>query len=180
MNKAIFLDRDGTLNDDTKGYTHKIEDYQLLPGVIEGLKMLKDFKLFIITNQSGIGRRIYTEEQFLEFNNHLVQDLKKKDIHIIKTHHCPHTPDRECDCRKPSTKWISVLAKEHGIDLSQSWVIGDHPCDVEMGLTAGCRAIYLLTGHGEKHRHELSPLQPMAVSKNFLEAARFIQEHEKR
>ena len=87
MKKAIFLDRDGTLNEDTL-YPHKIEHFKLLPGVIEGLKKLsKDYIFIIITNQSGIGRGIYTEEDFHRFNNHLVSKLKKEGIEIKKTYY---------------------------------------------------------------------------------------------
>ena len=82
MNRAIFLDRDGVLNKDP-GYVHKVEDFELHDGVIESLKQLSNFKFFIISNQSGIGRGYYKEENFHEFNNHLVSELKKHNINII-------------------------------------------------------------------------------------------------
>jgi D-glycero-D-manno-heptose 1,7-bisphosphate phosphatase len=173
MSKAIFLDRDGVLNYDP-GYVHKIEDFKLLPGVIEGLKLLKGFKFIIITNQSGIGRGYYTEEHFHEFNDHLVAELSKNGIKIEQTYFCPHHPDHKCDCRKPSTKLLKQAAEEFDIDLDQSWVIGDHPHDVKMGKVAGCKAIYMLTGHGEKHRAELGDIEPDFTAKNFLEAVNFI------
>lgn len=173
MNKAVFLDRDGVLNEDP-GYVHKVEDFKLLPGVIEGLKLLKDFKLIIITNQSGIGRGYYGEDEFHKFNNHLVDELKKHGINIEKTYYCPHHPDDKCDCRKPSIKYMAQASEEFEIDLSESWVIGDHPHDIKMGKTAGCKAIYMLTGHGKKHRPELGGIKPDLVTENFLEAVKFI------
>lgn len=176
MNKAIFLDRDGTINVDTM-YPHKIEDLKLLPGVVEGLKKLsKEFIFIIITNQSGINRGIYTEKDMEKFNNKLMDELKKENIEIKKIYHCPHTPKEVCDCRKPSTKYIKQAEKEFDIDLKNSWSIGDHPHDVEMGLMAGCRGIYLLTGHGKRHFEDLEKnnIKPNSIAKDFLEATQFI------
>ena len=177
MSKAIFLDRDGTLNDDP-GYVHKIEHFKLLPGVVGGLKLLKDFKLVIITNQSGIGRGHYTEGDFHKFNNHLVGELGKKGIKIEETYFCPHHPDEKCDCRKPSTKFLEEAASKYDIDLSKSWVVGDHPHDIKMGVVAGCKTIYMLTGHGGKHRNELGDIKPDFIAENFLESAEFILKNE--
>jgi len=112
MNKAVFLDRDGTLNIDP-GYVRKIEDFELYPNVIKALKLLKNFQLFIITNQSGIGRGYYTEKDFHKFNNHLIAELRKEGINIKETFYCPHHPDEECDCRKPSTRFIKEAAKKY-------------------------------------------------------------------
>src|SRR3989338_7826768 len=105
MNKAVILDRDGVLNKDP-GYVHKIEDFGLYPDVMAALKLLKGFNLFIITNQSGIGRGFYTEEDFHKFNDHLISKLTKEGIEIKETFYCPHHPDEECSCRKPGTKFI--------------------------------------------------------------------------
>ena len=175
MKKAVFLDRDGTLNED-ENYTHKLEHFKLLPGVIEGLKKLKkDYILIIITNQSGIGRGIFKEDEFHKFNNHLIGDLKKQGIEVKKTYYCPHTPQDNCDCRKPKIKNIKEAVKEFGIDLKKSWMIGDHPCDVELGKNAGTKTIFMLTGHGKKHVNELGKmLSPTFIAKNFNDAADFI------
>ena len=177
MDKAVYLDRDGTLNDELSGYVHKIEDFKLLPGVIGGLKALsKDFVFFIVTNQSGIGRGMYKKEDMDKFNEELIKELKKENIEIKKIYHCPHTPKEVCDCRKPSTKYIKETEKEFNIDIRQSWVIGDHPHDIGMGMKAGCRSIYLLTGHGEKHLNDLEKnnIKPNFVAKDFSQAAEFI------
>ncbi|MBW2981199.1 HAD family hydrolase [Candidatus Woesearchaeota archaeon] len=173
MNKVIFFDRDGVLNEDP-GYVHKVEDFKLLPGVVEGLKLLKDFKFILITNQSGIGRGYYTIEDFHKFNNHLVGELKKEGIDIERTYCCPHHPDDKCDCRKPNIKFIEEAKREFDIDLSKSWVVGDHPHDIKMGIVAGCKTIYMLTGHGEKHKDELGDIKPDFIAKEFLEAVQFI------
>jgi histidinol-phosphate phosphatase family protein len=174
--KAVILDRDGTLVED-HGYVHKTEDFKLLPGVVEGLKKLsKEFAFVIITNQSGIGRGIYTKEDMDRFNKKLIDELKKEKIEIKRIYYCPHTPEEGCRCRKPSTRYIEDAALELGIDLQHSWVIGDHPYDIEMGVKAGCKSIYLLTGHGKKHLPELEKgsIKPDFIANGFLEAATFI------
>ena len=181
MRKAIFLDRDGTLNEDTL-YPHKIEHFELLPGVIDGLKKLsKNYIFIIITNQSGIGRGIYKEEDFHNFNNHLISKLKKAGIEIKKTYYCPHHPDENCDCRKPHTKNIKDAAKEFDIDIKNSWAIGDHPPDIKMGLDAGTKTIFMLTGHGKQHIDEIKGvLKPNYIAENFLKAAEFILKNDKK
>lgn len=179
MNKAIFLDRDGTINYD-KGYTHKIADFRFLPKAVDALKLLKnDFIFFIISNQSGIGRGYYTMEDAHDFNAYLLNELKKEGISIRKIYICPHTSEQLCDCRKPSPKFVAEAEKENGIDLENSWVIGDHPWDVEMGIKAGCRTIYLLTGHGAKHRHELDKnnINPGFIAEDLFEAAKIIRKN---
>ena len=177
MNRAVFLDRDGTLNDDPKGYVHKIEDFRLLPGVIWGLKSLSEKFIFVvITNQSGIGRGFHTEEDMHKFNKKLVNELGKEGIEIKKVYHCPHTPEEVCECRKPSTKYVKKAIEEFDIAIKDSWIIGDHPHDVEMGLKIGCRGVYLLTGHGRKHFDDLQKnnIKPDFIAENFMEATEFI------
>jgi len=176
MNKAIFLDRDGTLNEDTM-YPYKLEDFKLLPGVLDGLKRLKDDFIFVIvTNQSGIGRGIFTERDMNTFNEKLLEELKKENIEIKKIYHCPHTPEEVCSCRKPSTKYIKAAAKEFGIDIKKSWTLGDHAHDIEMGIKAGTTTVYLLTGHGKKHFDDLEKhnIKPDFIAENFVEATEFI------
>ena len=175
MDKAIILDRDGTLIQDP-GYVHKIEDFKLIDKVIGALNLLRNnFKFFIITNQSGIGRGFFTLKDFEKFNNYLIDILKKNDIIIKKTYICPHHPDEKCQCRKPNTKFIKDIERKFNIDLKDSWVIGDHPHDVEMGKKAGCKTIYVLTGHGEKHRNKLNGhIDPDFITNNIYEAAKII------
>ena len=178
-NKAVFLDRDGTLNHD-EGYVFKVEDFELLPGVIEGLKRLsEDFTLFIITNQPGIGKNYYTEEDLHKFNRRLEEELGKEGIEIKKIYFCPHTSEDNCDCRKPNTKNIKKAKEEFDIDLSRSWMIGDHPSDALLGIRAGCRTVYLLTGHGRNHADQLAEkgIEPEFIANNFIEAAEYIVEN---
>jgi D-glycero-D-manno-heptose 1,7-bisphosphate phosphatase len=133
MNKAVFLDRDGTINVE-KNYLYKIEDFEFLPGVIEGLKLLQDagYLLIIITNQSGIARGYYTEEDFNRLNNWMLNQLKENGVNISKVYYCPHLPDspvekyrKDCDCRKPKLGMFLQAVVDYNIDLCKSFAIGD-------------------------------------------------------
>jgi len=176
--KAIILDRDGTLIED-KDYAYKIEDFELLPGVIEGLKILqKNFLLFIVTNQSGIGRGYYTDKEFHKFNDHLIRILKENQIRIERTFYCPHVKEDNCECKKPKIKYIREIVDGWNVDIKNSWVIGDHPSDILFGINAGARTVYLISGHGKKHFHELEDegIKPTMISSNFLNTAKKIIE----
>jgi len=173
LEKAVFLDRDGTLIEDI-GYAHRIEDLHFLPGVIEGLERLQEhFLFFIITNQSGIERGLYTVDDFHKFHNYFLYQLKCHGIEIERTYYCPHVGG--CDCKKPSTKYIDEAIRLFGIESRDSWVIGDHPSDITMGKNARCKTVYLLTGHGKKHLGELEKeARPTMISNDFLSAVESI------
>jgi len=176
--KAIILDRDGTLIED-KDYAYKIEDFELLPGIIEGLKILqKNFLLFIVTNQSGIGRGYYTDREFHKFNDHLIGILKENQIRIERTFYCPHVKEDNCECRKPKIKYIREIVDGWNVDINNSWVIGDHPSDILFGINAGSKTVYLISGHGKEHFHELEVkgIKPTMISSNFLNTAKKIIE----
>jgi histidinol-phosphate phosphatase family protein len=151
MSRFVFLDRDGTLVRD-RGYTHRIEDYELLPGVVSGLRRILDtgYRLAVISNQSGIGRGYYSVEQYAEFQAHLVSDLAGRGVPIEASYFCPHRPEAECDCRKPRPALLYRAKRELGADLARSWVIGDSAVDVELAQRGGCRsAVRVLTGRSE-------------------------------
>ena len=177
IRKAIILDRDGTLIED-KNFAYKIEDFELLPGVLEGLELLqRDFLFFIVTNQSGIGRGFYSENDFFKFNNHLIKVMEENQIRIEKTFYCPHIKEENCDCRKPNPKFIKEIANQWDIDLECSWMIGDHPSDIQFGINGGCKTVYMITGHGERHLRDLedNKINPTIIHSNFLEAVEEIR-----
>jgi D-glycero-D-manno-heptose 1,7-bisphosphate phosphatase len=157
--RAIILDRDGVLIED-KNYVYRIEDFELLPGVIEGLRMFsKNYLLFIVTNQSGIGKGYYTVEDFNVFNNHLIKILSQNRIKIEKTFFCPHLKDENCACRKPNQKFINEIRNGWNVDLKKSWMIGDHPSDILFGNYGGSSTIFLTTGHGKEHLNDLNRIK---------------------
>jgi len=179
--KAIILDRDGVLIED-KNYSYEIEDLEVLPGVIEGLKQIEeDYFFFIVTNQSGIGKGYYTLEDFHKYNNHLISILDDNSIKIEKTFYCPHIKEDKCDCRKPNPKFINEIANQWDVDLEYSWMIGDHPSDISFGINGGCKTVYMVTGHGEKHKRdlEIKKIIPTLVHSNFLEATKEIMRLDK-
>lgn len=151
MNKAVFLDRDGTINVD-KNYIYKPEDFEFLDGAVEGLRMLQNmgFLLVIITNQSGIARGYYTEEDYKVLNNYMNDKLNDYGVHITKDYYCPHLSDAlipeyrcVCDCRKPGIGLLSQAVKELNIDLSKSYCIGDRLRDLTICKSSDCKG-YLI------------------------------------
>ena len=132
--KAIFLDRDGTINKDT-GYVCKIDQLELLPGVVDALHIFRDsgFLLIVISNQSGVGRGYFTENEVAAYNQALDSLLEQYGIKITKYYLCFHTPDDHCVCRKPSPYFINKAAKKFNIDTEMSFLFGDKDSDLECG-----------------------------------------------
>ena len=156
MNKAIFLDRDGTINVE-KNYLYKIEDFEFIPGVVDALRELQQtgYLLIIITNQSGIGRGYYTEADFQKLNDWMVSTLKERGITIANVYYCPHLPDaqvpayrKECSCRKPKLGMYEQAIKDHDIDLSLSYAVGDKIRDCAICESTPCKGF--LIGENEK------------------------------
>jgi len=143
-NVAIFLDRDGTLIYDV-GYPKHPEQVKMKPGAIQTLKKLKDYgyKLVIVTNQSGIGRGILTVEDVEKVNKRLLAILARHGIKIDAIYYCPHAPEDNCSCRKPSPNMLLMASMDLNINLSSSYIIGDKRSDMEAGFNAGCKKIFL-------------------------------------
>lgn len=143
-NKVVFLDRDGTINYDY-GYVHEKNKLKFLPGVIEGLKKLQnnDYKLIIITNQSGIGRGYYTENEYHIFTKYMLEKLQENNIYIEDIYYCPHTEKDNCNCRKPKLKLFYDAIKDHNIDTNKSYVIGDKERDIAICNTTPITGILI-------------------------------------
>ncbi len=180
--RAVFLDRDGTLNRDV-GYAHRVEDLQLLDNATAGLARIQalGFELFITTNQSGIARGYFTEAQMHDFNQAMLQQLREAGIVIRAIYFCPFHPTGgfglyRCDSplRKPRPGMILQAAAEHDLDLAASFAIGDKMSDIVAGQAAGCRTILLETGAAGTGEPGLVA-EPDFVAADMLEAARFIE-----
>ena len=145
LTPAVFLDRDGTIMEDTDYCSHP-NDVRIFPGVVEALRGLKSrgFKLIIITNQSGIGRGLFTLEQYLIVEAEVLRQLG--DGLIDATYYCPVAPGQPSNCRKPAPGMVVQAARDYQIDLSQSFLIGDKEIDVECAHNAGVRGIRVRTG----------------------------------
>jgi D-glycero-D-manno-heptose 1,7-bisphosphate phosphatase len=149
MKKALFLDRDGVINKE-HDYVHKIEEFEFIEGVFEALQsaQAKGYLLIVITNQSGIGRGYYGEDDFFKLSEWMVEVLRDRGIHIDRIYHCPHAPDEGCDCRKPETGMIERAVKEFDIDLEKSWLVGDKESDIKAAVNAGIpHHILVRSGH---------------------------------
>ncbi len=179
MVKAVFLDRDGTLNKD-RGYVHRVEDLELYKAVPSALRMLMEhnFKLFIISNQSGIGRGYFTIKDADRFNNALLRELKKYGIKIEELYYCPHAPEDKCRCRKPSPFFVKKAARKYKINLSESFIIGDHDTDIVLGKRTGMKSVLLLTGHGRRHLRKSLEAEPDFIAGNMGSAVKWIIKEE--
>jgi len=160
--KAVFLDRDGTINYE-KNYVHKIDDFELIPGTLEALRLLKDsnIKIYIITNQAGIARGHFTEEQFHDLTRHMLSCFDKNKCKIEEVLYCPHHPDgiipeytQKCLCRKPGTKLIEEVMAEKKLNANEIALIGDKDSDIEAGFRLGLTTYLVLTGYGREHQND--------------------------
>ena len=146
LRRAVFLDRDGTLNKDV-GYVHRKEDWQWLPGVAEALKRLRavGYVLVVVSNQSGIARGMYDREALRLLEEWVNEELAAKNAAIDAWYYCPHLPEitGHCECRKPEPGLLLQAARDLELDLTNSWMIGDRVRDVQAGLAAGCQSILL-------------------------------------
>ncbi len=171
MKKAAFLDRDGTINEDA-GCLYSKEKLVFIPKAFDALKLLQEeHLLFIITNQPWIEQGVFSEEEFLEFSKHYEAILGEEGIRIERTFFCPHKKETGCACIKPNTYFIRKILEKYPVDLKSSVTIGDHPHDIEMGIKAGTKTAYLLTGHGRRHLDEIKALRPDFTVENLQEAA---------
>ncbi len=145
---AVFLDRDGVLNRDSDDFIRTPDELELLPGAMESVARLNaaGFQCIVITNQSGIARGLFGEDALTALHDKLNAEMAAGGAKLDGIYYCPHGPDDGCDCRKPATGMILQAVREHNIDLSRSWLVGDRPGDIECGAAAGCRTILALTG----------------------------------
>ena len=160
--KAVFLDRDGTINYE-RNYVHKIEDFELIPGTLEALKLLTDYKIkiYIITNQAGIARGYFREEQFHDLTRYMLNRFDEIGCKIEEVLYCPHHPDgtipeytRKCQCRKPGTRLIEEVMEREKFKVDEIALVGDRDSDIEAGLRLGITTYLVLTGYGSEHMNE--------------------------
>lgn len=155
--RAVFIDRDGTLNVE-KDYLYRAEDCELIPGAVDAVRRLHEagWLVVVVTNQSGVARGYYSEQDVAQLHRHMAAELASGGGQVAGWYYCPHHPagnepyNRQCHCRKPFPGMLLQAARELGIDLSRSWMIGDKLVDVQAGLAAGCRTILVRTGYGRQ------------------------------
>lgn len=178
--KAVFLDRDGTINIE-RGYLLDPSNVEIYPIVGEAIRILNSLNIpvIVITNQAAIDKNLLSLEQFERINDRLFEDLSRMGAHYDALYYCPHSPEvtPNCYCRKPKPGLILQAAKDFNIDLESSFMVGDKLTDVEAGNLSGCSTILLLSGHGEKAFENLENYQgapPDFICQNLKEAVTWL------
>jgi D-glycero-D-manno-heptose 1,7-bisphosphate phosphatase len=178
LRRAVFLDRDGTIGEEM-GYVNHIDRFQVFPYAAEAIRHLNEAEIpvIVVTNQSGIAQNIFPESLVHEVHKKMVAELAAGSAWIDAIYFCPHKSEDACVCRKPNPGLLEQAAREHGLELPGSWVVGDRYADLEMGHAAGARGILVMTGYGrgeyELHRSTW-PRQPDALAANLSDAVRQI------
>lgn len=172
LNKAVFLDRDGTIARDVH-YCSKPEDFKLLATVPEAIKLLNQsgFKVVVVTNQSGIARGYFTEEALGQIHDKMVRELARCNARIDAIYYCPHHPDDGCKCRKPGTVLFQRASQENNIDLTRSFVVGDTEMDIRAGQALGCKTVLVTTG---PQVDKATIDSPDYIATSLIEAVRWI------
>ncbi|MFA5422658.1 MAG: HAD family hydrolase [Phycisphaerae bacterium] len=166
---VVFLDRDGTIIED-KGCLRNLSDVVFFPETFEALLRLSEyFLLFIVTNQPGVAKGLLSREDVNRINSSIVKKLAKAGIEIADVYVCPHERSNNCKCIKPKPYFIEKAAENYHIDIQQSFVVGDHPSDIQLAKNAGAHGIFVLSGHGRKHAAELP--EDTEIASGIMEAA---------
>ena len=171
--KAVFLDRDGTLNE-LVPYLDNPAEFSLLEGASHAVKLLNDggFKVIIVSNQSGLNRGYFSVRGLERIHNEMQFQLSKNGAQIDGLYFCPHKPEEGCICRKPKTGLLEIAAKEHSIDGHSSFFIGDRLSDIQAGVSFGCKSILVLTGYGESELHLVKQIffEKVIIALNLVDA----------
>jgi D-glycero-D-manno-heptose 1,7-bisphosphate phosphatase len=179
MKRAVFLDRDGTINIE-KEYLYQAAEFEFIPGAAEAIRLLNQAGMLVVvvTNQSGVARGYYTEEDVENLHRHIDRELESCGAHVDAWLYCPHHPTGRgsyglpCNCRKPLPGMLQDAARRYGIDLEKSAIIGDKRADIEAGLAAGCRTFLVRTGYGAEEEQYVGP--QTTVCDDLLSAVKFM------
>ena len=181
---AVFLDRDGTINEEM-GYINHVSRFRLLPQAGQAIRRLNEagFKVVIVTNQSGAARGYFPASLVAEVHEHLKTLLAAAGAHLDGIYACLHAPESNCACRKPKPTLIQQAARDLDLDLSRSYAVGDRYRDLETAANAGVKGILVLTGYGQGEQEYLGAaqkVQPIQVAPDLGEAVEWIlQDFEK-
>jgi len=183
MKRAVFIDRDGTINVE-KDYLYRIEECEFIPGVAEAIRLLNHagYLVVVVSNQSGIARGYYTEEDVDALHRYMAGELAKQGAVIDAWYYCPHHPSGKgsyslpCNCHKPLPGMLTTAARRHDIDLEASVMIGDKLVDIDAGKAASCRTMLVRTGYGREFEELVPP--GTDVCDDLLAAARLLGQAE--
>ncbi len=179
--KAVFLDRDGTINHEEPNYLLDLKKLKIFEESFQAIQLLNQhgFKTIVVTNQSCVGRGLLEECDLQKINTLLKQKLAQRKAILDSIYYCPHHPQDQCQCRKPKLGMFEQAVKDHHISLKKSFVIGDREFDVHAGKAAGCKTILVLTGAGKQTLEHLKKTpeennQPDFVATDILEATHWL------
>jgi D-glycero-D-manno-heptose 1,7-bisphosphate phosphatase len=184
-NIGVFIDRDGTISEEV-GYVNHISRYQVYPWTAEAIRNFNEagLKAIVVTNQAGVARGYFTEELVKQVHEKLVTEMTRAGARFDAIYYCPHHPSvgeppyrQTCNCRKPKIGMLERAAAEFGIDVAQSYVIGDRYGDIELAQNAGARSIFVLSGYGlgeYEYQRQNWKWQPDWVAKDLLEASQVV------
>ena len=185
MSRAVFLDRDGVINQSPPegDYITRWEDFHILPGVAEGIALLNraGVSVIVVTNQRGVAKGLMTEAALQQMHERMTGDLARAGAKIDATFYCPHDIEPRCDCRKPAPGMLLSAARLHGIDLRASWMIGDSDNDVEAGVSAGCKTARVIAtdvSSSKRARISEAPITADISASSLLDAVRRILKRE--
>lgn len=181
---GVFLDRDGTINEE-RAYLSSMAQFRFIDGAARAVRLLKEsgLKVVVVTNQAGVARGHFSEETVGHIHCTMERMLRAQGAHIDAVYYCPHHPTEgvglyriECNCRKPKPGMLERAARELGIDLSKSWVVGDKISDLEAGHAVGCRIVLVRTGYGLESEEMLAHLEfrPDYIANDVLDASQWI------
>ncbi len=185
MDKIVFMDRDGTINEE-KNYLYRTEDLVFIQGAEEAIRRLNDsgYKVVVVTNQAGVARGYYSEEDVKKLHGFMQEELKKTGAHIDCFFYCPHHPVhgtgkylRTCECRKPGIGMFKQAEHFFDVDIEKSWMIGDNKSDIEAGNRYGVRTILVGTGYGREIMAEKS-VRYDYYKNNLVDAVNFILKYD--
>lgn len=190
LKPAVFLDRDGTINEQM-GYINHISRFQLLPGVAGAIRRLNEaaIPVVVVTNQSGLARGYFPEELLIAVHEKMARLLAEQGAHVDGIYICPHHPEAKkekyrlaCNCRKPGTGLFMQAAEEMSLDLAGSFVVGDRWSDLKSAVACGATPVLVLTGYGRGDAQYIGPgqeVQPAFVGVDLAEAVQWILEKRK-
>ena len=183
MEKVIFLDRDGVINKDKKDYVRSWAEFEFLPNVFAALRRLTElgYKIIIISNQAGVGKGLYTQENLTEMTEKMLQRIRRNSASIYSVHYCRHLDQDNCVCRKPKTGLFKQAILGKAVDLSETFFIGDSQRDIEAGKNLGCKTILVLSGH-TKTEQEVGDFKfrPDFIAVDLLDAVESVIEKKER
>lgn len=180
--RTIFLDRDGVINENRADHVKSWEEFRFVPGSLAALRRLTqhNFRILVVTNQAIVNRGVVSSSTLEAIHRRMNGFARAHGASIAGIRYCPHRPDEHCGCRKPEPGMLLDLAREHGVNLRDSYFVGDSLTDVAAGQAAGCRTILTLTGRGgaELARAEIQAYQPSHVVKDLWSAVQLVLEQE--